>query len=105
MAELGLDLATVGRDLSAAVGGNYVNRFSVAGRSYKVIPQLTRLERLNPEQLAEVHVTGPGGQLVSLGTIAHRGALEPGVNFIAKPFSLDALERKVAEVLARARGP
>ncbi|MBL0275485.1 MAG: PAS domain S-box protein [Anaeromyxobacter sp.] len=37
--------------------------------------------------------------------IAHRGALEPGVNFIAKPFSLDALERKVAEVLARARGP
>ncbi|MBK9516253.1 MAG: efflux RND transporter permease subunit [Anaeromyxobacter sp.] len=70
VAELGLDLATVGRDLSAAVGGNYVNRFSVAGRSYKVIPQLTRLERLNPEQLAEVHVTGPGGQLVSLGTIA-----------------------------------
>ena len=70
VAELGLDLATVGRDLSAAVGGNFVNRFSVAGRSYKVIPQLTRLERLNPEQLSDVHVTGPGGQLVSLGTIA-----------------------------------
>lgn len=37
--------------------------------------------------------------------IAHQGALEPGVDFIAKPFSLDALERKVAEVLARAREP
>jgi len=70
VAELGLNLAQVGQDLSAAVGGNYVNRFSVAGRSYKVIPQLLRAERLNPEQLREIHVTGPGGQLVPLGSIA-----------------------------------
>ncbi len=70
VAELGLDLQTVGQDLSAAVGGNFVNRFSVAGRSYKVIPQLLRVERLNPEQLRDVHVTGPGGQLVSLGSLA-----------------------------------
>ena len=67
---LGLNLQTVGQDLSAAVGGNFVNRFSVAGRSYKVIPQLLRVERLNPEQLRDVHVTGPGGQLVSLGSLA-----------------------------------
>jgi multidrug efflux pump len=42
----------------------------VAGRSYKVIPQLQRAERLNPEQLKDIHVTGPSGQLVSLSTIA-----------------------------------
>jgi multidrug efflux pump len=70
VAELGLNLATVGQDVSAAVGGNFVNRFSVAGRSYKVIPQLTRVERLNPEQLRDIHVTGPNGQLISLSTIA-----------------------------------
>src|SRR2546425_3522791 len=69
-AELGLNLQSVGQDLTAAVGGNFVNRFSVAGRSYKVIPQLLRVERLNPEQLRDVHVTGPSGQLVSLSTIA-----------------------------------
>src|SRR2546422_920304 len=69
-AELGLNLQSVGQDLAAAVGGNFVNRFSVAGRSYKVIPQLLRVERLNPEQLRDVHVTGPSGQLVSLSTIA-----------------------------------
>ncbi|MGE5047955.1 MAG: efflux RND transporter permease subunit, partial [Deltaproteobacteria bacterium] len=69
-AELGLNLATVGQDLAAAMGGNFVNRFSVAGRSYKVIPQLLRAERMNPEQLEQVHVTGPGGQLVALSTIA-----------------------------------
>jgi multidrug efflux pump len=60
----------VGRDLGAAVGGDYVNRFSVAGRSYKVIPQVLRVERLNPEQLANIHVTGPNGRLVSLASIA-----------------------------------
>ncbi len=70
VAELGLNLQSVGQDLSAAVGGNFVNRFSVAGRSYKVIPQLLRTERLNPEQLKDVYVTGPEGRLVSLGTIA-----------------------------------
>ena len=70
VAELGLNLTTVGQDLGAAVGGNFVNRFSVAGRSYKVIPQLLRAERLNPEQLQDLQVTGPNGQLVALSTIA-----------------------------------
>ncbi len=70
VAEMGLNLQTVGQDLSAAVGGNFVNRFSVAGRSYKVIPQLLRVERMTPEQLLDIHVTGPDGRLVSLATIA-----------------------------------
>ncbi len=68
--ELGLDLRTVGADLGSATGGNYVNRFSIGGRSYKVIPQVLRAERLNPEQLKDIHVTGPGGRLVALDTIA-----------------------------------
>jgi multidrug efflux pump len=70
VAELGLDLQSVGQDLAAAVGGAYVNRFSIAGRSYKVIPQLARADRLNPEQLNDLYVTGPGGQLVALGSLA-----------------------------------
>jgi len=70
VAELGLNLTTVGQDLGAAVGGNFVNRFSVAGRSYKVIPQLLRAERMNPEQLQNLQVTGPNGQLIALSTIA-----------------------------------
>ncbi|HSN91533.1 MAG TPA: efflux RND transporter permease subunit [Anaeromyxobacteraceae bacterium] len=70
VAEMGLDLQTVGQDIAAAVGGNFVNRFSVGGRSYKVIPQLARTERLNPEQLRDVHVTGPNGQLIPLSAVA-----------------------------------
>ena len=70
VAQLGLNLQTVGQDLSAAMGGNFVNRFSVDGRSYKVIPQVARTDRLNPEQLKDIYVTGPNGQLVALSSIA-----------------------------------
>src|SRR3954465_6428596 len=57
----GVDLSQAGRDLSTLVGGNYVNRFSIQGRSYKVIPQVKRSERLNADQLADIYVTGAGG--------------------------------------------
>jgi multidrug efflux pump len=70
VAMLGLDLQQVGSDLAAMVGGAYVNRFDIAGRSYKVIPQIQRSDRLTPEQLQNIHVTGPAGQLVPLSTIA-----------------------------------
>ena len=66
----GVDLSQVGRDLSTLLGGDYVNRFSIQGRSYKVIPQLKRSERLTAEQLSEIHVTGAGGKLVPLSTFA-----------------------------------
>ena len=66
----GVDLSQAGKDLSTMLGGNYVNRFSVQGRSYKVIPQIKRAERLTPEQLSEIYVSGAGGKLVPLSTFA-----------------------------------
>src|SRR5467141_2245600 len=70
VASLGLDMQQVGADMSASIGGNYVNRFNIAGRSYKVIPQVKRVDRLNPEQLENIYVTGPNNQLVPLSTMA-----------------------------------
>ncbi len=70
VASLGLDLASVGADVGGMVGGSYVNRFNIAGRSYKVIPQITRTGRLTADELRNIHVTGPSGQLVPLSTIA-----------------------------------
>jgi len=67
---LGVDLSQAGQDLSTLLGGDYVNRFSIQGRSYKVIPQVKRSERLTPDQLAQIHVTGPEGRLVPLSTFA-----------------------------------
>ena len=70
VATLGLNLSQVGADLGSALGGNFVNRFNIDGRSYKVIPQIVRAERLNPDQLTDLYVTGPNNQLVPLSTIA-----------------------------------
>jgi multidrug efflux pump len=70
VADLGLNLQQVGADLSAMVGGNFVNRFNIGGRSYKVIPQIQRIDRLNPDQLRDIYVTGDNGNLVPLSTIA-----------------------------------
>jgi multidrug efflux pump len=70
VASLGLNLSQIGADIGAAVGGNYVNRFNIEGRSYKVIPQVKRVDRLNPEQLKSIYVTGPNGQLIPLSTVA-----------------------------------
>ena len=54
----GVDLSQAGQDLSILLGGDYVNRFSIQGRSYKVIPQLKRTERLTPDQLERIYITG-----------------------------------------------
>jgi multidrug efflux pump len=69
-AALGLDMATIGADLATLVGGNYINRFNLDGRSYKVIPQLERIARLNPAQLESHYVKGPAGKLIPLSTFA-----------------------------------
>jgi len=66
----GVDLSQAGQDLSTLLGGNYVNRFSIQGRSYKVIPQVKRSERLTPEQLSQIYVTGSQNKLVPLSTFA-----------------------------------
>ncbi len=74
----GVDLSRAGEDLSTLYGGDYVNRFSIQGRSYKVIPQVKRAERLTPDQLAQVYVTGSENKLVPLSTFASlRTTAEP----------------------------
>jgi multidrug efflux pump len=73
----GVDLGQAGRDLSVLLGGDYVNRFSIQGRSYKVIPQIARVDRLTPDQLSQIYITGSaagsanaGEKLVPLSTFA-----------------------------------
>lgn len=70
VADLGLDLQTVTNDVGTLLGGGYVNRFNMAGQSYKVIPQVKRVERLNPDDLANLYVTGPDGSLIRLDQVA-----------------------------------
>ena len=71
LAALGLNLSQVGADLGVATGGNFVNRFNMDGRSYKVIPQIQRDARLNSEQLRDIYVPAEDGQMVPLSAVTH----------------------------------
>ncbi|MBS0289597.1 MAG: efflux RND transporter permease subunit [Proteobacteria bacterium] len=69
-AELGLTMADVGNVLSSNLSENYINFFNMAGRSYQVIPQVMRDQRLNDNQLLNYYITAANGTSVPLSTIA-----------------------------------
>ncbi len=117
VAAQGLNLQRVGADLGALLGGNYVNRFNTSGRSYKVIPQIKRAERLNADQLKNIYVSGPDGRMVQLSTFATlknsvvarelkrfqqlnsatiQGAIPPGVS---KDMALRVLEDEARKIM------
>ena len=68
-ADLGISMEDIGQNLAAALGGNYVNRFSLQGRSYKVIPQVARQFRQNYRMLDDYYVRARSGELVPLSTL------------------------------------
>ncbi|MGH8241861.1 MAG: efflux RND transporter permease subunit [Steroidobacteraceae bacterium] len=68
IADLGLDLASVGQELGTLLGGAYVNRFNYFDRSYKVIPQIGEKDRATLEPLLDLKIRTPGGELVPVST-------------------------------------
>jgi multidrug efflux pump len=71
IAALGMTQQDVGSALTAALGGGYVNYFSIAGRSYKVIPQVLQVDRLNPSNVLDFYIKTPSAGLIPASTIAH----------------------------------
>ena len=68
VADLGLDLATVGRELGTLLGGGYVNRFNYFDRSYKVIPQIGEKDRATVGPLLDLKIKTPSGELVPVSS-------------------------------------
>src|SRR6202048_1847442 len=79
--DLGITMQSIGNTLATLLGGNYVNRFNLEGRSYQVIPQVPRDQRLSPEALGGYYVPtttgqqGPLSTLVSIETATDPNAL------------------------------
>ena len=117
VADLGLDLAEVSRQLSVYLSENFVNRFDLQGRAYRVIPGLRDAERPDAEAVLDLKLRTPTGDLVPLSAVATldrevgprvlskfqqnnafriTGAVVPGVT---KGQALDALEAAAREVL------
>ncbi len=68
-ADLGITMADLGNSLSGMLGGGYVNRFNLDGRSYKVIPQVDRPYRLTAEQLQDYYIDTASGEQVPLASV------------------------------------
>jgi len=66
---LGISMQDIGGALATLLGGNYVNRFNLYGRSYQVIPQVPRDYRLTPAWLERYQVRTAGGALVPLSGV------------------------------------
>jgi multidrug efflux pump len=70
LATLGLTQQDFGNAMGAALGGGYVNYFSIAGRSYKVIPQVRQVDRLNPTDVLDFYIKTPDGGMIPASTVA-----------------------------------
>lgn len=68
-ASLGIDMRTLSADMSAMLAGGYANRFAMQNRSYRVIPQVQRSDRLNASQLGNYYTRTRGGELIPLSTL------------------------------------
>ncbi|MBX3747243.1 MAG: efflux RND transporter permease subunit [Verrucomicrobiae bacterium] len=71
LADLGLDLATAGRELGTVLGGAYVNRFNYHDRSYKVIPQIGDEDRTTVGPLLDLKIKTGDGDLVPVSSFTH----------------------------------
>ena len=67
--DLGITMQSIGNTLAVLLGGNYINRFNLEGRSYQVIPQVPRDKRLSPDSLSGYYVATAAGQQVPLSTV------------------------------------
>ncbi len=94
---LGLSQADVGSALGAALGGGYVNYFSISGRSYKVIPQVLQVDRLNPAQVLDYYIRTPSGATVPASTVAH-------INYSVVPESINRFQQLNSVTIAGVSG-
>ncbi|MCL5050536.1 MAG: efflux RND transporter permease subunit, partial [Firmicutes bacterium] len=66
---MGVEMNQVSADLAAMLAGPYVGRFALENRSYRVIPQVQRSERLTPEQLTHFYTRNRDGELVPMSAL------------------------------------
>ncbi|MFS2158713.1 multidrug efflux RND transporter permease subunit [Pseudomonas sp. Pseusp122] len=68
-AQMGVSMADLGGTLATLLGEAEINRFTIDGRSYKVIAQVERPYRDNPQWLNNYYVKNSEGKLLALSTL------------------------------------
>ncbi len=68
-ADLGVNVATIGRTIETMMGGRDVTRFKMDGEQYDVIVKTEDELRATPEDLNRIHVRSAGGQMIPLANL------------------------------------
>jgi multidrug efflux pump len=97
IAALGMTQQDVGQALGAGLGGGYVNYFSIAGRSYKVIPQVQQVDRLNPSDVLNFYIKTPTAGLIPASTIAH-------ITYSTQPESITRFQQQNSVTISAVAG-
>jgi multidrug efflux pump len=69
VADLGLDIAAIGRTMETLLGGREVTRYELDGEQFSVMVQLKAEERATPTTLSRIYVRSPSGEMVQLSNI------------------------------------
>ncbi|MGE5266082.1 MAG: efflux RND transporter permease subunit [Deltaproteobacteria bacterium] len=70
VADLGLDVAAVGRTLETLLGGRQVTRFEQNGKQYDVYVQLAAEDRATPQALSTIFLRNTRGEMIQLSNVA-----------------------------------
>ncbi len=65
----GITMQAIGATLGTMMADGYVNRVDIEGRSYEVIPQVTRENRLNPSDVSNYYVQTNKGVSIPLSEL------------------------------------
>ncbi len=68
-AQMGVSMDSLGGTLATLLGESEINRFTIEGRSYKVIAQVERAYRDNPGWLNSYYVRAESGEMLPLATL------------------------------------
>jgi multidrug efflux pump len=68
-ADLGIDVAVLGRTLESLLGGRQVTRFEVSGEQYDVYVQLSAQDRASPATLDTIFLRSATGDMVQLSNL------------------------------------
>ncbi len=72
IADLGMTVADVSEQLSIFLSGNYINRFNLDGKAYRVVPMVEKIDRLDLNSIEQLQLQTPTGDLVPFSSVASR---------------------------------
>tara|TARA_R110002072_G_scaffold136302_2_gene278657 strand:+ start:14 stop:2536 length:2523 start_codon:yes stop_codon:yes gene_type:complete len=70
IADLGLTVEEVSRQLSTYMSGDYVNRFDLDGKAYRVVPMVEDADRLDARSVQQIQIQTPSGTTVPFSSLA-----------------------------------